>query len=77
MAWPQRLSYDPLYEWAKRELRLPEPSQRAVGRLFGTDAHAAKRWADNGIPIWQADRLACRLGLHPTEIWGHAFYDGV
>ena len=77
MSWPQRVSYDPLYEWVKRELRLPEPSQREVGRLLGVDAHAPRRWAENGIPLWNADRLACKLGLHPTEIWGQAFYEGV
>ena len=74
MSWPVRVSYAPLYEWAKQELRLPEPSQREIGRLFGVDPHAARRWATNGIPLWAADRLACKMGLHPTEIWGNEFY---
>jgi hypothetical protein len=77
MAWPDRVPYQPLLDWAKAELRSPDPSMRDVARLFGVDAHAPKRWANNGIPIWNADRLACRMGLHPTEIWGQAFYVGI
>lgn len=33
-------------------------------------------WRNNGIDVWAADRWACRLGYHPVEIWGQAFYEG-
>ena len=24
----------------------------------------------DGLTVWQADRAACRLGMHPSELWG-------
>lgn len=27
------------------------------------------RYEADGLDVWQADRAACRLGLHPAQVW--------
>ena len=27
------------------------------------------RWKHTGIPLYAADRIAIRLGVHPSQIW--------
>lgn len=45
-------------------------------RLASVDTSLISRWRRQGITVWDADRWACRLGYHPIEIWGQAFYEG-
>jgi hypothetical protein len=42
----------------------------AVGRK------SLDRWLKEGIELYSADRMCMKLGYHPVEIWGQAFYEG-
>lgn len=33
------------------------------------DRHTVYRWQREGLSVYQADRVAIRLGLHPVLIW--------
>lgn len=49
-----------------------------LARMIGASTGYMRRWvAADAIPLdpW-ADRLACRLGLHPAEIWGDLVWAG-
>lgn len=39
--------------------------------------HTVNRWKINGIELFTADRWCIKLGYHPMQIWGTAFYTGV
>jgi hypothetical protein len=43
----------------------------ALERLTGVCRNSVYRWRrQGGSPEDRADELACRLGLHPGEVWG-------
>ena len=44
-----------------------------LSRRTGYPLRTIQRWKTTGIPLHSADRLACRLGLHPATIWPHWF----
>ncbi len=46
-------------------------SQGELARALGTSRKQLARWADYGLDIVQADRVAVWLGYHPAEIWPH------
>jgi len=52
-------------------------STTAIARRLGVDRRTIYRWRDCGIPLHSADRAAMALGLHPLELFGDAFHDGV
>ena len=33
-----------------------------------------QRWTTTGIPLYSADKLAIRLGVHPATIWPNWFH---
>jgi hypothetical protein len=38
--------------------------------LCGVEKRTYERWARAGsVPFWRADEIACRLGIHPAELW--------
>ncbi len=40
---------------------------------LGTRRRHIGRLKVAGVTVWEADRFATALGLHPTAIWGDAF----
>ena len=38
----------------------------AIGKPLAT----CHRWCRDGIPIYAADEVATRIGLHPASVWG-------
>lgn len=40
-----------------------------LSRTSGYPLRTIQRWRVTGIPRNSADQLACRLGLHPANIW--------
>jgi len=56
-------------------LALLEGSQIALIRLAGVAKATVQKWTVNGIPERHADRIACRLGLHPAELWGESYWE--
>jgi lambda repressor-like predicted transcriptional regulator len=47
---------------------------KSLGNTLSREFH---RWKKIGsLPVMAADRIACdTLGLHPSEIWGSAWFD--
>ena len=46
-----------------------------LGRQIGMTRHALQAMKGRGgFTIHYADVVAARLGMHPTEVWGEAFY---
>lgn len=54
-----------------------EQSDGIYAEAFGVSRRALSRWRTDGIPLFSADALCCRVGMHPTEVWGMKFYEGV
>lgn len=36
-----------------------------------------KRWEESGISIYEADEFCMRLGFHPIEVFGSAYFEGL
>lgn len=45
------------------------------GNWVGVSTKTVQRWRlNNAVPLSSAERLCDRIGYHPTELWGHAYY---
>jgi hypothetical protein len=42
---------------------------RRVAHLLGVSPNTVTRWRHEGIPLDRADKIAVRLGEHPSTIW--------
>ena len=50
-------------------------SQRELAETCGVSHDTVYHWTRNGgVPETQADRIAIRLGVHPSAIWGDAWF---
>jgi hypothetical protein len=70
------LPFAPIDEWCHRHLRYTTPqgvqlpcSERLIAQAVGLDHRAVQRLRRDGLDVFQADRLAIRLGLLPHELW--------
>lgn len=46
-----------------------------IADLIGVAPASIHRWRkEGGIPLFSADRAACRLGIHPSLIWPDWIY---
>jgi len=45
-------------------------------RITGLGSHNVAKWRKFGLDVFAGDRWAVKLGYHPYEIWGDAFYQG-
>jgi len=45
------------------------------GRMDGAKARAAKRWLEEGVDIFTADKACVRRGFHPFEVYGSAWFE--
>lgn len=48
----------------------------ALAGLAGVSRRSIARWKQEGVPLSQADRVACALGVHPSAIWHDAWWAG-
>ena len=48
---------------------VPAPNLSELSRRTGYPLRTIQRWRIDGIPYWSADRVAIRLGVHPSLIW--------
>jgi lambda repressor-like predicted transcriptional regulator len=48
---------------------IPRRNLSELARRTGYTVRTIQRWNTTGIPLHSADQLACRLGLHPANIW--------
>lgn len=49
----------------------------ALGRAAGISGKAQKRYVNDGLSPRQADRLAVKFGMHPSEVWPAWFMDEI
>lgn len=51
----------------------PETSARTIAEACGVERGAVQRWRAGKTTLdeYRADEIACRLGLHPKEIWSN------
>jgi hypothetical protein len=47
----------------------PTSGTFALADRLGTSPRQIRRWRATGLTETQADRLACRLGQHPSQVW--------
>src|SRR5262245_6900567 len=52
-------------------------SRNGLARQLRLAGHTLRSASRRGLSNVQADRWAVRLGLHPVEVWGRSWYDGV
>lgn len=52
---------------------IPRTNLSELARRTGYPLRTIQRWKTTGIPLYSADQLACRLGLHPACIWTNWF----
>lgn len=53
-----------------------ETSTEAIAEMLGIERNMVYRMRKNGNITWlQADRFACRLGVHPAFIWGFTWVE--
>ena len=52
-------------------------SRNGLGRQLRLAGHTLRAASRRGLSDVQADRWAVRLGLHPVEVWGSSWYDGL
>ena len=57
--------------------RFPELSDGDIASVLGVTRRTIVRWKIIGLDCWTADKAAVRLGLHPCEVWGDAWWDPV
>jgi len=47
----------------------------SIGEILGVGRAAIQTWreGDTYLDQWRADKYACKLGKHPSEIWDNWF----
>lgn len=50
------------------------PNNVELARYCGVHLRQMQRWAHEGLTERYADRIACRLGVHPSWIWGDEWW---
>lgn len=48
----------------------PCMARRQFAEALGTTTRTLDRWRRYGVPADRADALACRVGFHPSSVWG-------
>jgi len=51
------------------EAAADQPSMLALSRATGKATRALYDYRLKGVPLFMADRLAVKIGMHPAEIW--------
>lgn len=75
MARPTRYALDPVARWALLRLGPDDNngqldlSGRRLAEYLGVSRRSVVRWQRTGITSLWADRLAVRLGHHPSYFW--------
>jgi hypothetical protein len=60
----ERMPLQPLYDYCQAE------NLSHLARMIGVCRESVDRFRKDGIPIYNADRIACKkLGVHPGFIW--------
>lgn len=69
------LPVEPLTEWAKTETN--DHTKSGLAKAIGISRRSLSRYMTNGtLRLSQADEFTTRIGVHATEIWSWAEYEG-
>jgi hypothetical protein len=74
-----RLSWNNLADYCGQDLPDNESPTNIgdigiVSRITGINRRALYKYRRDGLTVWQADDIACNLGVHPSAIW-HDWYE--
>jgi hypothetical protein len=64
-----RLPAEPLFTMFNDDL-----SYRQIGIQLGRTRRTLQEWKVKGIPFYEADKVACHIGVHPSHIWGEQWW---
>lgn len=67
---PRDYPAGPLVAHLRRTRPAYEGGVGPIMALTGANGRDARRILDDGMTAFEADRAACRLGMHPSELWG-------
>jgi hypothetical protein len=45
-----------------------------IATLLGVTQTTFTQWKRQGIPLVEADRIVCSIGIHPFYVWGDAYW---
>jgi len=65
------------YGRLESQVQKPHTGHGAVAVVTGRSTRASRRWGEVGIGLTSAEDIAFDLGVHPFDIWGSAYYEGV
>jgi hypothetical protein len=65
----RRLPAEPLFSIFNGEL---SDGQMAIALRLSRSC--INKWRKHGIPFYQADEVACHIGVHPSHIWGKQWW---
>lgn len=59
-------------------LAVRQPNARVLAEMLGTQSSTITKWLREGTcwTVYEADRRAMKLGIHPYFIWGEKFFEG-
>jgi hypothetical protein len=55
----------------------PESDDGLIGESLGVGRKAVNNWRNGKsylLTVWHADRIAIRMGTHPSLVWGQAWW---
>lgn len=55
----------------------PEKSISDIAKLIGCDRAQLSRWLTNGLLLHEAEKLAQKIGVHPSNVWGPEYHIAV
>lgn len=53
----------------------PGTELSTIADACGHSRAALRHWIENGVTATRADEVACRIGRHPSNVWGQAWWD--
>lgn len=66
----RRLSFEPI----EKRCRLEHQTDEDFAAFCGITRKTMRRYRECGLGIFNADRISCRLGFHPTYFWGEDYF---
>jgi hypothetical protein len=65
-----RLPFAPVEDRIKKE----GMSDVALAEALRVHRDSLRHYRERGLNVYAADRLACKLGYHPTYFWGDDYF---